>query len=377
MTPRSRRGAARWAAPPQTIPPRVDVLIPTAGRPAELAVTLAGLAAQDDPPFAVVVSDQSDEAVSEQPAVRAMARVLEAQGRPVRFHRHLPRRGMAEQRQFLLDLAGAPRVLFIDDDVWLEPGSLARLDAAMTETGCGFVGFAVQGLSYLDDVRPDETAGFEAWKAGRVAPERVRPWSRSFERWRLHNAANPTHLAAQHRLDDDDRVAYRVAWIGACAMFDRGALLEAGGFDFWPELPPEHAGEDRVAQWRVMERRGGAGILPSGAVHLESPTTVVDRRCEASDVVFPRDEQKPSRSPDGEHGAHSRAEEKERPMTEHPNPVQIQKYLGGVDYPASKSDIVDAARKAGAAADVVAALERIEDTEYDGPTAVSSAVTSA
>jgi hypothetical protein len=48
----------------------------------------------------------------------------------------------------------------------------------------------------------------------------------------------------------------------------------------------DHAGEDVVAQWQVMERYGAAGILPSGAVHLESPTTVTDRRVEAYDVVL-------------------------------------------------------------------------------------------
>lgn len=36
-----------------------DVLPPTCNRPAELAVTLAGLAAQAEPAFAVVISDQS------------------------------------------------------------------------------------------------------------------------------------------------------------------------------------------------------------------------------------------------------------------------------------------------------------------------------
>lgn len=44
-----------------------------------------------------------------------------------------------------------------------------------------------------------------------------------------------------------------------------------------------------MAQWQVMERYGGAGILPSGAVHLESPTTVTDRRVEAYDVVLKED----------------------------------------------------------------------------------------
>ena len=251
-------------------------------------MTLAGLAAQQDPPFAVIISDQSEEGVDRAPAVCAMMRVLEAEGRSVELRRHLPRRGMAEQRQFLLDRASADRVLFLDDDVWLEPGALGRLDAAMSEAECGLVGYAVQGLSHLGDVRPEETERFEPWPHGQVSPERVRPWLDAFERWPLHNAANPAHLARQQRLRDDDRLLYRIAWIGACVLFDRRALVEAGGFEFWRRLPPQHAGEDRVAQWRVMERAGGAGVLPSGAVHLEAPTTVTDRRVEVSDIVFPR-----------------------------------------------------------------------------------------
>ena len=66
----------------------------------------------------------------------------------------------------------------------------------------------------------------------------------------------------------------------------RRVLVEAGGFDFWQSLPAAHAGEDVAAQWRVMERRGGAGIVPSGAVHLEAPTTVPDRRVNVTEVVF-------------------------------------------------------------------------------------------
>lgn len=34
-----------------------------------------------------------------------------------------------------------------------------------------------------------------------------------------------------------------------------------------------------------MEQFGGAGILPSGAVHLESPTTVTERTVDAFEVV--------------------------------------------------------------------------------------------
>lgn len=190
----SRRTAGAWATPPAPADPVVDVLIPTAGRVAELAVTLSGLAAQDDPPFRVIISDQSDDDAPAHPAVSAMRRVVQAQGRDVHVQRHLPRRGMAEQRQFLLDRSAADSVLFLDDDVWLEPGQLARLHEALTELGCGFVGMAVQGLSHLDDDRPAEREAFEPWD-GPVRPERLRRGTPAFERWRLHNAANPAHLA--------------------------------------------------------------------------------------------------------------------------------------------------------------------------------------
>jgi GT2 family glycosyltransferase len=283
----SRRSSEQWARRGE-VPERVavDVLVPTCNRPAELAVTLAGLAAQADPPFRVVVSDQSSDGPAwEHPAAAAMVRVLEAQGRPVTLLRHLPRRGLAEHRQFLLDQSNAAKCLFLDDDVWLEPGALERLDRALDELDCGFVGMAPQGLSYLDDRRPDQTAGFEPWD-GPVTAERIRPGAPGFERWPLHNAANLTHLSTDLSLAPGEWLPYRVAWLGGCVLYRREALNDSGGFTFWPSLPVDHAGEDVVAQWQVMERYGAAGILPSGAVHLESPTTVTDRRVEAYDVVL-------------------------------------------------------------------------------------------
>jgi len=233
----------------------------------------------------VVISDQSTgEPDWAAPAAQAMLRVLRAQGRPVSTHVHHPRRGLAEHRQSLLERATAPAVLFLDDDVWLEPGTLTRLHDALERLDCGFVGSAVQGLSHLGDVRPQEREAFELWP-GRVEPERIRRGGPGFERWPLHNAANLAHEAASLDLEPGDWAAYRVAWVGGCALYRRETLLEVGGFDFWDELPPDHAGEDVAAQWRVMERRGGAGIVPSGAVHLEAPTTVPHRDVEATDVV--------------------------------------------------------------------------------------------
>lgn len=281
----SRRLSHDWAARAPLPAVVVDVLIPTAGRVAELAVTLAGLAAQDDPGFRVVISDQSDEEATGHPSVQAMIRVLRAQGRDVVVLRHLPRRGMAEQRQFLLDQATAEAVLFLDDDVWLEPGQLQRLADALQTLGCGFVGAAPQGLSYLDDERPAQQAAFEPW-GDTVRPEMVRRGTAGFDRWPLHNAANLTHIARGVAVPERGWLAYKVAWVAGCVLFRRQALVDAGGFSFWERLPHEHAGEDVAAQWRVMERFGGAGLLPSGAVHLEAPTTIPHRPVDAFDVVM-------------------------------------------------------------------------------------------
>ncbi|MFE7844954.1 hypothetical protein ACFUTX_07130 [Microbacterium sp. NPDC057407] len=104
-------------------------------------------------------------------------------------------------------------MLFLDDDVWLDPGSLALLDAALTQLACGFVGMAVQGLSYLDDDRPTERTAWEPWATG-VEPERVRRGSPAFDRWPLHNAANLVHVARENPLPAAGWLAYRVAWVG-------------------------------------------------------------------------------------------------------------------------------------------------------------------
>ena len=179
-------------------------------------------------------------------------------------------------------------MLFLDDDVWLEPGTLARMSEALEVLQCGFVGSAVQGLSYLSDYRPAERTAYAPWTDG-VRPERVRRDTEAFDRWPLHNAANLTHLAAELDLAPGEWRAYRVAWVGGCVLFRRSALVESGGFTFWAGLEPTHSGEDVAAQWRVMERFGGAGLLPSGAVHLEAPTTMPDRTVDAFDVLFRAD----------------------------------------------------------------------------------------
>lgn len=264
-------------SPERTTGDSVDVLVPTFGRPTALAVTLAGLAAQTHPRLRIVVSSQDHAAFPDE--VLAVAGVLRAQGRTVELAHHLPRRGMAEHRQSLLERSTAPYALFLDDDVVLEPDLVGRLVAAIRRERCGFVGSALLGWSFIDDVRPAEQA-IELW-TGPVRPERVAPDTPAWRRHRLHNAANLLHVA--RRLDPPrwPPRLYKVAWVGGCVLYDAAILREAGGFEFWRDLPESHAGEDVLAQLRVMTRAGGAGLIPSGAWHLELPTTVRDRSIDA------------------------------------------------------------------------------------------------
>ncbi|WP_049576037.1 DUF2795 domain-containing protein [Nonomuraea sp. SBT364] len=61
-------------------------------------------------------------------------------------------------------------------------------------------------------------------------------------------------------------------------------------------------------------------------------------------------------------------------MTTASNPIQLQKHLKGVDYPATKADLIAAARRQGADQATLKALEAMPDRQYDGPNAVSQAV---
>ncbi|MBY4897824.1 glycosyltransferase [Cupriavidus sp. AU9028] len=256
---------------------RVQILIPTRNRPAALAVTLAALIGQRFADFGVIVLDQSDGAPGyDAPECQAVVRLLRARGHAVELDRNLPRRGLAQQRHALLQRADAPYVLFLDDDVILEPEALQRMVEALDASGCGFIGSAVIGLSYRDDERPHQQH-IEYWTDNVVQPERVEPHSPAWSRHLLHNAANLWHVQRAAALADGAWKLYKVAWAGGCVLYDRHKLLDCGGFAFWDRVPDEHCGEDVYAQLQVMERYGGCGILPSGAHHQELPTTVPNR----------------------------------------------------------------------------------------------------
>ncbi len=258
---------------------RVDVLIPTCDRATALAITLTALACQQ-PALRIVIADQSKNVRElDAPELQGVFRYVRHLGHAIEIHRHRPRRGMAEQRAFLLAQAHSAQCVFLDDDVMTEAGLVAKMQRMLLREACGFVGSALHGLSHADDHRPHEEA-IAFWDQG-VKPESVTPDSAAWQRHRLHNAANLLHVQQQLGLSPSMPRPYRVAWVGGCVMYDTAKLRDCGGFDFWEALPPEHCGEDVLAQLRVMAKYGGCGLIPSGAYHLEVPTTLPDRRVNA------------------------------------------------------------------------------------------------
>jgi glycosyltransferase involved in cell wall biosynthesis len=263
----------------------VDVLIPTRGRKTALAVTLTGLLAQTFQDYDVVIADQTtDGPYLDSGEIRSLCLALELQGHGVRRLVNLPPRGIAQQRQFLLEQSRAPYVHFLDDDVLLGPPMLARMVETLRGEGCGFVGAGASGLRHLDELRAEDLAPFEPW-VGPVRPEphtwETIPW----QRYRLHIRDNPLHLSRLHAADGRT-VRYKVVWVGANTLYDRRKLLDVGGFGWWTELPPNHSGEEVLAQLLLARRYGGCGILPAEAYHLQVPTEIADRDVKA-DHMFP------------------------------------------------------------------------------------------
>jgi hypothetical protein len=56
------------------------------------------------------------------------------------------------------------------------------------------------------------------------------------------------------------------------------------------------------------------------------------------------------------------------------SPIDVQRFLEGVDYPTRKGDLIRAAERQGASLEVRSTLERIRDEKFDDPADVSEAI---
>jgi hypothetical protein len=59
-------------------------------------------------------------------------------------------------------------------------------------------------------------------------------------------------------------------------------------------------------------------------------------------------------------------------MTERlPTPPEVQRHLSGVDFPATRDQLIEHARGQDAPQEVIEALQRIPDREYEGPAGIA------
>ncbi len=56
------------------------------------------------------------------------------------------------------------------------------------------------------------------------------------------------------------------------------------------------------------------------------------------------------------------------------NPIQLQKYLSGIDYPARKQDLIERAERQGADDNVLETLKSLRRDEFNSPNDVSEAL---
>ena len=262
----------------------VDVLIPTYRRKTGLAVVLTSLLGQSFTDFDVTISDQTlrAEQYLDSIEIKTLIAALRWHGHRVNVFRNMPPRGMAQQRQYLLEHALAPYVHFLDDDVLLDPPVMQRMLAVLREESCGFVGCPAAGLDYLSDFRPHQQ-NIELWE-GPVEAEDFSPEKLPWDRHLVNSAANALHLEKQLS-PRGEIVRYKVAWVGgANVLYDRLKLIDVGGFSWWRMIPERHAGEEVVAQFLLVRKHGGCGLLPSGTYHLGLPTAVEDRTHNATQL---------------------------------------------------------------------------------------------
>ncbi len=56
------------------------------------------------------------------------------------------------------------------------------------------------------------------------------------------------------------------------------------------------------------------------------------------------------------------------------NPVEVEKFLSGVDYPASKEELIRKAQDEGADENVIKTLKALQQEEFNSPKDVSEAI---
>jgi hypothetical protein len=64
----------------------------------------------------------------------------------------------------------------------------------------------------------------------------------------------------------------------------------------------------------------------------------------------------------------------QRSKSERPNPIEVEKHLKGIKFPASKQDLIEHARQNDAPEEVLSTLEQMPDREFGNAADVAKGV---
>ena len=135
---------------------KVSAAIPTIGRTETLSLVLYGLLAQTHRPKEVIILDESERAVTEEPTVNQMLDLMSIEKIEVKIIRRRHRQGIGAARILLAQEAKYDSVFMVDDDVVPRPRCLQELiDGAIhkRQDGVNWIVphcFLISGTSKLD-----------------------------------------------------------------------------------------------------------------------------------------------------------------------------------------------------------------------------------
>ena len=211
--------------------------------------------------------------MADDPVVKTLGRVIEERGGAVEWHHRPPLHGIAEQRDFLLRQATAETVLYLDDDVLMEPWVSSGYSRFSKMRGAALWERFPQGCHIAtigDPISRRSTSG------------RIRCYRRLLN-WRAGSGSAGSCTGRRTSITLPIR-----------------CLLDHGGATRSPGSPP--ASSTIGASWRpwgllvlaaaaalslreevlvqnlLMRRWGGCGMVPSGTYYSQVPTTVLNDR---------------------------------------------------------------------------------------------------
>jgi len=213
---------------------QVCVIIPTKNRASDLAIVVRSLLGQTVLPAQVVIVDQSSD---DSGFERVKTKFADAPGVRLDYIRDTSINGAAAARNRAMENATGDVLLFLDDDVVLEPEFIERLLEVYSNYP------EAEGVSgIITNYRP--------------SPRLLRLWTAIFARGPFHDERQPVYWAAE-QLRDHEPIPVR-QFTGALMSFRASAIRE---MRFDPNLTGGSLAEDTDFCWR----------LPAGAPLLIAP----------------------------------------------------------------------------------------------------------